>query len=370
MNEPIENNSSPVDQNSFVDVIETVLGRPELDEELAVRLRSVTEYLRQPDEASRPFLSVLLRTQGKRIEPLKDAMLCLAAQTLQDFELIVLEHDALPADVAGVREVIDRQPPAFRSRIKHLVVDGGTRAKPLNEGIAAAEGHYIAVYDDDDLVFANWVEEFRDAAIRGDGRLLRSTVATQSITPEVWPDGSKGFRTGSWPAAEYPVEFHQLEHLLVNYSPFMSWAFPRSLFFTFGLRFDEVLEVCEDWDMILRGSLLCGVEEIEALTAVYRRWEGGASSYTIHSTEAWQRAERRVLDRINSSTLTLPPGSVTRIRELIGFHQRMEHFESIFRGPYLWFPLRVTLKLAGPPAHVAVRLRNKVRRALGRGNRK
>ena len=357
---------SPIDKTSFVEIIETILDRPEVDRELASRLEAVTEYLRIPDDESRPFLSVLLRTQGKRIEPLKDAMLCLAAQTLEDFELIVLEHNALPEDVDGVREVIDRQPPAFRSRIRHLVVEGGTRAKPLNEGIAAARGHYIAVYDDDDLIFANWVEEFRAAAHRGDGRLLRSTVATQSITPEIWPDGSSGFRTGSWPAAEYPVQFHQLEHLLVNYSPFMSWAFPRSLFFTFGLRFDEELEVCEDWDMILRGSLLCGVEEIESLTAIYRRWEGGSSSYTIHNTGAWQKSEKRVLDRIDSSTLTLPPGSVERIRELIGFHERMKHFEPIFRGPYLWFPLRVTMKFAGPVAHFAVRVRNRLRRSLAK----
>ena len=75
-----------------------------------------------------------------------------------------------------------------------------------------------------------------------------------------------GFRTSSWPKAEYPDHFDLLQHLLVNYSPFMSWAFPRSLFFTYGLRFDEQLTVCEDWDVILRGSLICGVDDVPHLT--------------------------------------------------------------------------------------------------------
>ena len=40
-----------------------------------------------------PFLSVVMRTQGKRTNALKEALLCLNAQTDQDFEVIVMASD-------------------------------------------------------------------------------------------------------------------------------------------------------------------------------------------------------------------------------------------------------------------------------------
>jgi glycosyltransferase involved in cell wall biosynthesis len=349
-------------QPSLVDLLDTITGRDEIDPELAARIASVREILVAPEVANRPFLTVLLRTQGKRIEPFKDALLCLAAQTDQDFEIIVLEHDAFPENAADVRSVIDRQPPELADRIRLIEVSGGTRAKPLNEGVRAANGHYIAVFDDDDLVFANWVEEFHTASLRGEGRLLRSVVANQIVSPELWPQDQDGFRTSSWPAAEYPAEFHQLEHLLVNYSPFMSWAFPRSLFFTLGIRFDEELIVCEDWDVILRGSLLCGVDEIKALTAIYRRWEGGESSYTSHSSDSWQRSEQRVIDRIDSRVMTLPPGSMQQIRDLVLYTDALNHYRFLFKGNKLRLPLQLGWQAASPAVRILVRVRNRVRR--------
>ncbi|HVF19852.1 MAG TPA: hypothetical protein VNA14_06385, partial [Mycobacteriales bacterium] len=39
-------------------------------------------------DAGRPFLSVLTRTQGRRPETLRELLLCLAAQTSDDFELL------------------------------------------------------------------------------------------------------------------------------------------------------------------------------------------------------------------------------------------------------------------------------------------
>jgi len=354
--------NSKVKLPSFVQLLDTVQRREHIDAELEKRLGSVLELLTAKESDDRPFLTVLLRTQGRRLEPLKDALLCLAAQTDQDFEVVVLEHDALPEDAAEVRKTISRQPPAFAERIRLIEVSGGTRAKPLNAGLIASNGHYVSVFDDDDLVFANWVEEFHQASLLGDGRLLRSTVANQRVAPELWPQDHDGFRTLSWPAAEYPSEFHQLKHLLVNYSPFMSWAFPRSLFFTFGVRFDEELTVCEDWDLILQGSLLCGVVEIKILTAIYRRWEGGESSYTSHSTASWQWSENRVIDRIDDSVLTLPEGSMRELRDMLVYDEALTNYRFLFKGNQLRLPLQLGWRAMSPFFPILVRIRNKIRR--------
>jgi len=352
--------------SNFVGLIDNLLAQPDTAAELASRLVSVRELLDGPDKTDRRFLTVLLRTQGKRIEPLKDALLCLSAQTDEDFDVVVLQHDASEENAARVRTVIDRLAPAFASRVRLVTVSGGTRAKPLNVGILAAEGRYLAVFDDDDLVFGNWVEEFHAREAHARGRLLRAVVANQTVVPESWPQGQAGFRTVSWPNAEHATTFDQLEHLLVNHSPFMSWAFPRSLFWQYGVRFDEELVVCEDWDVILRGSLLCGVDDVPALTSIYRRWEDGESSYTSHSSAAWTWSEQRVLDRIDRSVIMLPPGSLGQLRAMILHNGALRRYRFLFSGHQLRGPLNGIWNVVSPMVRNAVRVRNRLRRMRGR----
>lgn len=351
-------------ESNFVALLDTLLKQPAMDPEFRRRVESVREYAAAPAAADGPFLTVLLRTQGRRPEPFKDALLCLAAQTDEDFEVVVLEHDATAADAEATRETIARQPKSLRDRITVHEVRGGTRARPLNVGIEVAKGRYIAVYDDDDLVFANWVEEFRAAAKHHDGRLVRAVVANQKVRPEQWPSGQLGFRTESWPAAEYDKEFDQLRHLLVNRSPFMTWGFPAALFNRYGLRFDEELTVCEDWDVILRGSIACGVTEIDALTSIYRRWQGGESSYTRHDRQAWLDSEERVIDRIDRAVLMAPPGSMRQIRELVLFDETMRNYRFLFNGHELRRPIRWAWRAMEPSVRLAIRVRGKLLRVL------
>jgi hypothetical protein len=350
-------------ERNLVALIDVISQRDRVDAELVRRLQSVREYVvGAPQQSERFFLTVLLRTQGRRIEPLKDALLCLQGQSSQDFEVVVLIHNALPEDAADVRMVVDRQPPSLRDRIRIEEVRGGSRAKPLNVGVEMATGHYLAVFDDDDLLFGHWVETFAREAASNDGRLIRAVVANQSVEPELWPGDEDGFRTLTWPNSEYPEQFNQLAHLLVNYSPFMSWAFPRELFFLFGVRFDEELTVCEDWDVILRGSMLCGVDDVPELTAIYRRWQGAESSYSVHSSAEWQASERRVLDRIDSSVIMMPPGTMRSAREVLVAADILHSHRYLFKGNQLRWPLGPGWRMATPAVKIAVRVRNRVRR--------
>lgn len=363
----------PLHQSTVLRLFEQLARGEHVDPAFAHAVDQVLGALAVPvSEPGAPFLSVLLRTQGKRIEPLKDALLCLSAQTDESFEVIVVDHDADETGAVAVREAIAAQPARFRERIRVVEVSGGSRAKPLNAGVAAARGEYIAVYDDDDLVFANWVEELHNGAERGGGRLVRGMVANQTVRPELWPQDQEGFRSLSWPKAEYPAEFDQLAHLVVNYSPFMSWAFPRRLFAQFGFRFDEELSVCEDWDVILRGSLLCGVEDTGEITAIYRRWEGGASSYTLHSADSWKWSEARVIEKLNASVVLLGPGSVEKVRELLGDRGAREHLAALINSPSwkLARPLRGAVRVARYGRRVVGAAKRRVRAAGGRVLRK
>lgn len=280
-------------------------------------LEDLVESFEELEEEPRPFLSILMRTRGARLEPFRDALLCLSAQTDRDFEVLVLVHDASQEAHIAVAKAVAAQQSNFRDSIQVVDVRGGSRGTPLNEGLRLARGRFVAVYDDDDLVFAHWVEEFHRSSVQSGGRLLRAVTAVQSLSPETWPRGHNGFRTSSWPAAEHHAEFNLVEHFRVNQTPFMSFAFPSSIFSRLGLAFDEELDVCEDWDMILRAALLCGVADVPALTAIYRRWATGNSSYLDHSTGVWAKSEARVLRKVDSRPVLFPPGSIEIIRALM-----------------------------------------------------
>lgn len=320
------------------------------------------------------FLTVVLRTQGRRMEALKDSLLCLASQTREDFEVIVACHKTTPGDREAVGQVVAAQPPSFRDRIQIIDVVDGRRARPLNVALEAAEGRYLSFYDDDDLLFGNWVEAFHDAATREPGKLVRAIVASQRATYEMWPNDSDGFRHLAWPDAVYPAQFDQIAHLTMNFSPFMGWAFPRELFSVLGMRFDEELYVCEDWDMILRGSLSLGVVQADAMTAIYRRWEGVDASHTVHDVTQWQASQLRVIAKLDEQVVLLPAGSVTALRdqsaERAGLLSDRDYLHAVLNstGFRLAAPLRFAMRVAdfGRRATRSVARRVRTRTPAGR----
>lgn len=280
------------------------------------------------DVTDGPFLSVLTRTQGRRVETLRELLLCLSAQSCQDFELLVLCHD-VPAEQSGaVDAAIDELPAGLRSRTRRVDVAGGGRSRPLNVGIDLAAGRYVVAVDDDDLVLAHWVAEFARLAAERPGALLRAVVAEQDVaeTPGVPP----GHAAVSATRTPYPAEFDLLAHLVSNLTPNLGVAFPRECFTRLGIRFDEALPMFEDWDVLIEAAVLCGVASTPEVTAVYRRWQQQGSSLLAAGEETWRAVERDVAARIDARELLLPAGSFGALRwykaeqlEYAAEHERM-----------------------------------------------
>ncbi|MDE3087412.1 MAG: glycosyltransferase family 2 protein, partial [Acidobacteriota bacterium] len=230
-----------------------------------------------------PFLSVLVRTQGRRQATLQETLLSLAAQDSEDFEVLLLAHDVAP-DRREVLEVLVAEfHPSFSRRVRVVPVDGGGRSRPLNAGAAVAAGRYLAVLDDDDLAFAGWVSGFEAAAGRAPGHVVRTSVAVQVATarPGAW-DGQDGYEVTTALALDYPPRFDFLDHVDDNRTPINGYAVPRALVTALGQGWDESLPVLEDWDLLLRAASLCGVEDTATVGALLRSWMDSASSKTEH----------------------------------------------------------------------------------------
>lgn len=263
----------------------------------------------------RPFATVVLRTQGTRENLLRDAFLCLAAQTEQDFELLVIGHDLSAEGRLSVERAIADHGPLFERKIRIIPVDGGERSHPLNVAVGLACGRYLVFFDDDDLVFANWVEEFKLLAARNDGKLLRTIAVEQSIRTSTWNRSEPGFYTVGAVRAVFPERFNIFEHLVMNHSPFMSVAFPIGFFHSLGNEFDETLSVVEDWDCILRAALICGFASAPVVTAIYHKWITGDSSYSLETIQRWEMTERQVVNKIDKMAHVFPPGTIVQLRE-------------------------------------------------------
>ncbi|PSD17178.1 glycosyl transferase family A [Stenotrophomonas maltophilia] len=269
------------------------------------------------------FLSVVIRTVGRRIETLRESLLCLTAQTCQDFEIIIAGHNLDVQRQIAVEQLIAELHEDVRVRARLIIVDGGGRSAPLNAGFLSAEGRYVVAFDDDDLVFGNWVETFRSLEEANPGQLLRATAAAQDWDRIRRADGVAS-RAISGMRMIYPDKFELIAHLVENRTPLHSIAFPRVLFSDLGYRFDPDLSTAEDWDLIVRVAPLSGVASSKAVTALYRLWKCGDNSASAHDQFEWQSNYFKTLKKINATPLLLPAGSVVRLRKMYLALERLQ----------------------------------------------
>lgn len=293
------------------------------------------EY-RNADDSTVPFLSIVTRTQGRRLDTLRDVLLCLSAQTCQSFELLVVGHK-VEADVARrIERVIDDTHEHMRNKIRFIKVHDGNRTRPLNVGFEHARGQYIAILDDDDIVLGHWVEEFKALATKNPGRVLRSGVVAQKWKPVSPSFGSTSVRATGGMQPDYPSEFDFFQHLIQNYTPPVSMAVPRCGFQDLGIRFDESLTTTEDWDFLMRMVNVCGAASDAEITSIYRQWQTGESSFTVHSSEEWRSNHHAIWRKLDLMPLLLERGSATRIRHLVeDWNRRHGHSQTISSDPQL-----------------------------------
>ena len=262
------------------------------------------------------FLTIVMRTQGTRPAPLGEALASLAEQTDRDFEVELVRHRADEAGRQSVEDVLDDIPAWLRQRIRVHDLDAGARGAPLNTGWAVARGTYVVVLDDDDLVLPHWVATFRALSEQSPGRALRAAALLQRVEP-VTEQGQVRASALEEPHRHWPARFEFLEHLLVNHTPCMSIALPRTVFHDLGERYDEELATTEDWDFLMRSVSWVGVVDSDEATSIYRWWETTESSRHVHNDDAWQDNHVAVQDRLDERVLLLPAGSVTTLRKMI-----------------------------------------------------
>jgi SAM-dependent methyltransferase len=289
-------------------------------------LRESSEPVVRPDSTvagtARTF-TVIMRTQGRRLGGLLDALTCLAAQTNDDFDVLLMVHTGSPERVEAVRELVSEFDPGFASRVVvSEVPQGGGRCRPLNQALEQVTSPNVAFLDDDDVVTADWIEAFASAA--GPGSIVRSQSAARYVSPSPDPERVPSL-ISSGLEFRYARAFDLGQHLWKNQTPICAFAVSRELLETFSLRFDEDFVVLEDWEFLLRCASLGEVRDTGRLTSiVHLMLDSGESSRSAHTEAIWKALERVEQDRLNARPLLLPRGSVSQLVEL---HERLCQLE-------------------------------------------
>lgn len=270
------------------------------------------------------FLSIVTRTMGDRMLELADVFECLKVQDCQDFEFIVVGHKLTDEGKNQIENLISNQQEAFRNKTRLITVDHGGRTAPLNTGFASARGRYIAILDDDDVVYQNWVSVFAALEEESSGKVLHAFGDLQVWEKAVGADGEIIRRPKEPINKEYCVDFNMLDQLAGNRCPPFTLAFPARIFQECGIHFDESLSTYEDWDYLMQAAFICGCTNARVETGLYRIWKNTDNSLTSHSKAEWQENFEYVKRKMAGNSLTLSPEEVGELIERMAVYLDIE----------------------------------------------
>ncbi len=290
--------------SEFFDFVKSKLGR-----------ENFLKYLNGENGVSSdgPFLSVIMRTQGRRPEALSEVLLCMCGQSDMDFEVLIMGHNLDDEGRNSANTIIDELPSYMNGKVKLVEVNGGNRTTPLNEGFKAANGRYISILDDDDIVLENWVEVFHKLEEKNRGKILHSYCVSQDWKSVQNAYGETELISVSPFKPLYCREFDVIRQLSVNSCPTFSLAFPSAAFKLLGIHFDESLTTTEDWDFLMRNALLCGVADEPTVTGIYRIWVNTENSATLHNENEWQKNYKYIQNKLLENPVLIPPKSIREI---------------------------------------------------------
>ena len=232
-----------------------------------------------------PLVSIVVRTEKGRQGLLSECLRSLANQTYLKLEVIVVE-----AGSSGfARDILDAGLFGSLRRIKYIQCDHKRPSRTGNAGLEAASGDYVAVIDDDNLLFSDHVERLvRLLEERRD--LTAAYTACFEVETEILSSDPLVYTEGRRRAlARRPYSKRYLARN--DFIPVTSMIFRRSVYERRG-GFDPTLAAAEAWDLWLRLCKQGPFGYVPHVTAICRSPAGDVAR---HRREEILRANRRAI---------------------------------------------------------------------------
>ncbi|HAT25823.1 MAG TPA: hypothetical protein DCS89_02320, partial [Gammaproteobacteria bacterium] len=249
----------------------------------------------QAGGADSKLVSVICRTI---IRPeLQQALQSVADQSYPDIELVLV--DALGAGIPDYENLYPGGNVKLVSLGKSL-----RRSRAANVGMTKATGDYLMFLDDDD-----WIDREHIAN-------LVTLLDRQSEACAAYSATRKVDASGQPLDYVFGQEFSAAQLKRGNYIPIHSVLFGASLFRD-GCKFDENLQIYEDWDFWLQVSQHSSFLHSDRVTAFYR--EGGESETAVNIEQAQYTAGHpNALAREKVLAKWLPRWSAAEVNQMLG----------------------------------------------------
>lgn len=209
------------------------------------------------------LVSVICRTVGR--PELQDAIDSVAVQSYQNLELIIV-------DASGT--ISSEEALNLPSNLKARIVRNGKpllRAAAANAGLDAAKGDWIVFLDEDDWIAENHIE------------ILVNSLLGQRKYLAAYSNTQKADKDRNLLETVFQEKYNPQLLMRDNHIPIHSMLFSRSLLSN-GCKFDEQLDIYEDWDFWLQINRYTDFLHLDTVTAFYR--EGGDSGTALNSNNS------------------------------------------------------------------------------------
>jgi len=287
---------------------------------------------------SRPKVSIIIPAYNHELF-ISEAIQSVLAQTLQDFELIIIDDGSSDATFSRIEEFRDPRIRVFRQ-------ENQGAARTINRGMSLAQGEHLAILNSDDLYAPQRLETVSSYFDEHPETLLASSL--------IQPIDQAG--NDILPSSEQPSWLkwynNAIEALKASASPWRSllqYNFVvstsniviRSKYFSSLSPFNELLAYCHDYEFLLRALHDSSFHFFEELLLKYRLHPGNAireeefltqleEIYALVSTQDFEtlfsdlRVERRKSHAIFKALSGNPDINTRyRIAELEDTNQRM-----------------------------------------------
>ena len=251
--------------------------------------------------SDKPIVSIIVRTRN-RPKYLRE---CLNSLAMQSVAMVVFLGEAsrkhlleviLVNDGGDRIDVSDFSFPGSMT-VNYFHADSPKgRSKCANIGLELSRGDYLGFLDDDDILYPNHfstlvpvLTEEQENFVYSDG--LLATQVPYSSSPS-------GYATVDLELV-YSREFSYEKLKQGNFIPIHTALFKRKAVDDWGVRFDENLEVVEDWDFWLQMAAFTKFTHVPEITCEYRIRNDGTN--TIGQFDhLWRWSERYVREKHGS----------------------------------------------------------------------
>ncbi len=227
------------------------------------------------DSADIPMISVIVRSMDR--PSLREALQSLADQTYPNIQVVLVNAKGGRHSPASVRQ----------PHWDWVFVDGTEplgRSRAANVGLQNAQGRWILFLDDDDVLLPDHLDKLAQA-LRDNPSHLAAYTGVRVVDEKSAP---------LW-AYERPFCLERL--LAANFIPNMAILFDRVLVDERCCRFDESLDVLEDWDFLLQLARYTDFLYVPGISAIYRYGIGQSGLSRGRREEFYRRHRARVMEK-------------------------------------------------------------------------